>query len=79
MNGFNRLTRLHQELHLQGLCPPLDALAKAYPPQSLNAALDWVDAHPEWSARFRYKPALEFVASFQKALARLQIGDSCAP
>ncbi|HLJ26735.1 MAG TPA: DUF3631 domain-containing protein [Candidatus Angelobacter sp.] len=76
MNGFNRLTRLHQELHLQGLCPPLDALAKAYPPQSLNAALDWVDAHPEWSARFRYKPALEFVASFQKTVARIQIGDS---
>jgi hypothetical protein len=63
--GFLRLTRLHSDLRLQGICPPLDGLANMYPPGVLKAALDWVDAHPEWSSQYRYKPALEFVAAFQ--------------
>jgi hypothetical protein len=70
-DAFVRLLQLREKLQLNGTLD-LSCLADENPPQSLHAALDWVDAHPEWSAGLRYKPALEFVASFQKTLAGLK-------
>ena len=71
LHGIHRLKTLHSKLRLQGLCPPFEALAASYSPRHLHAALDWVEAHPEWCSNMRYKPALEFVAAFQKTLAIL--------
>lgn len=71
LHGIHRLKTLHSKLRLQGLCPPFEALAASYSPHQLHAALDWVEAHPEWCANLRYKPALEFVVAFQKTLAVL--------
>jgi hypothetical protein len=70
-DGFHRLAGLHQALRLQGHCPDLSMIANMYAPQSLHAALDWVDAHPEWSAPLKYRSALEFVSCFQNKLAQL--------
>jgi hypothetical protein len=70
-DGFHRLAGLHQKLRLQGHCPDLSMIANMYAPQSLHAALDWVDAHPEWSAPLKYRSALEFVSCFQNKLAQL--------
>ncbi len=65
-DGFVRLTRLHDNLQLQGAHPDLLSVACQYPPMSLKARLDWVDTHPDWVAKVRGKPVLEFIQAFHQ-------------
>ncbi|HLJ29720.1 MAG TPA: hypothetical protein VKY85_23635 [Candidatus Angelobacter sp.] len=65
-DGFVRLTRLHDNLQLQGAHPDLLSVACQYPPMSLKARLDWVDTHPDWVAKVRGKPVLQFIQAFQE-------------
>jgi hypothetical protein len=66
--AFERLCDLQQRLDLQGF-PDLFPLAASYSPESLQARLDWVDAHPVWCDKLRGRPGAEFIRAFQRDTA----------
>lgn len=68
-DAFVRLTRLNDSLKLDGRHPDLLSVAHQYDARALKLTLDWIDAHPEWCARLRGKPVMDFVHAFQRLLA----------